>query len=230
MENNMQETQSMYRNLNKCLNCKIRSKIFCDKLNEDCLDQISKEVRHENLPKGSVILSQNDDIFNIFNIIHGIIKVYQLNENGDEQIIGFLYPGDFFGSHEGGRYEFYAQSITPVKLCKIPIKEFKKYLSLNKELHDSFYVAVVNELKLARMQINILAKYSAEEKVLDFLKMISVKQVGHGQPENPINLQMTRSDIANYLGLKIETVSRAITKLRVKNIINVNENGLLMLN
>ena len=57
----MQETQSMYRNVNKCLNCKIRSKIFCAKLNEDCLDQISKEVRHENLPKGSVILSQNDE-------------------------------------------------------------------------------------------------------------------------------------------------------------------------
>ena len=76
----------------------------------------------------------------------------------------------------------------------------------------------------------MLAKYNAEEKVLDFIKMISQRQTKHGQPHNPVYLIMARVDIANYLGLRIESVSRAITKLKVKKNISINEHGFIILN
>jgi len=202
-----------------CNKCEIRSKLFCSKLEQVELKELSNTVTHLEFPKDTNILSEGDPITHIYNIIYGMVKVYQLKANGDEQIIGFLYPGDFFGSHEGGTYDFYTQTIVPSKLCKIPINDFEKYLQNNRPVYDDFYDAVVNELKLARIQINILSQNNAEDRVIDFFKLISKKQVSYGMPQSPVTIPMSRYDIANYLALTTESVSRAITKLKNKQML-----------
>ena len=214
----------------RCVNCPIRSKIYCNCLDAEDLEDLSKSAQHKDLNKKVIVMSMGDEIKNIYNILNGIIKIYQLSNEGKEQIIGFLYPGDFFGSHEGGQYQFFAETISEVRLCKIPIQKFRKHINKNDDIRDKFYEAATNELSLAREQINMLAKYNAEEKVLDFIKMISQRQTKHGQPHNPVYLIMARADIANYLGLRIESVSRAITKLKVKKNISINEHGFIILN
>ena len=206
----------------KCKHCPIRSKIYCSSLDKDNLKDLSISAKHETFDKKVVVLSGGTSINSIYNILNGIIKVYQLNMEGEQQIIGFLYPGDFFGSHEGGNYQFFAETISQVKLCKIPIKKFKQYLNKKPSIKDRFYEATTNELSLAREHINILTKKSAEEKVLEFIKMISCRQAKIGQPINPVHLIMSRNDIANYLGLRLETVSRAFTKLKSNESISLN--------
>ena len=69
----------------------------------------------------------------------------------------------------------------------------KKHINKNDDIRNKFYEAATNELSLAREQINMLAKYNAEEKVLDFIKMISQRQTKHGQPHNPVYLIMSRA-------------------------------------
>ena len=214
----------------KCTHCPIRSKIYCSCLDKDNLKDLSISARHETFEKKVVILSCGKSIKSIYNILNGIIKVYQLNEEGEQQIIGFLYPGDFFGSHEGGNYQFFAETISQIKLCKIPIDKFKMHLDKDPNIKDRFYEATINELSLAREHINILTKNSAEEKVLDFIKMISSRQDKMGQPINPVHLIMPRNDIANYLGLRLETVSRAFTKLKAKELISLNSFESIILN
>lgn len=213
-----------------CTHCEIRSKLFCSKLKEKELEQLSKSVSQLEYPKDTEILSQGEDITHIYNVVNGMVKVYQINAKGDEQIIGFLYPGDFFGSHEGGKYDFYTKTIVPTRLCKIPIIDFRKYLNDNIPIYEDFYDAVVNELKLARTQINILAKKNADERVLDFFKILSNKQISYGQPSSPITLAMSRSDIANYLGLTTESVSRSLTRLKTNQIIKARSTNLFELN
>ncbi len=213
-----------------CTKCEIRSKLFCSKLKEKELMELSGSVAQLEYPKDTEILSQGDDITHIYNVVNGMVKVYQLNSNGDEQIIGFLYPGDFFGSHEGGKYDFYTKTIVPSKLCRIPLMDFKKYLANNLPIYEDFYSAVINELKLARTQINILAKKNADDRVIDFFKIISKKQVSYGQPESPVTLAMSRSDIANYLGLTTESVSRSLTRLKIKQILRAKSNNLFDIN
>ena len=213
-----------------CTKCEIRSKLFCSKLKEKELMELSGSVAQLEYPKDTEILSQGDDIIHIYNVVNGMVKVYQLNSNGDEQIIGFLYPGDFFGSHEGGKYDFYTKTIVPSKLCRIPLMDFKKYLANNLPIYEDFYSAVINELKLARTQINILAKKNADDRVIDFFKIISKKQVSYGQPESPVTLAMSRSDIANYLGLTTESVSRSLTRLKIKQILRAKSNNLFDIN
>lgn len=213
-----------------CTKCEIRSKLFCSKLKEKELMELSGSVAQLEYPKDTEILSQGDEITHIYNVVNGMVKVYQLNSNGDEQIIGFLYPGDFFGSHEGGKYDFYTKTIVPSKLCRIPLMDFKKYLANNLPIYEDFYSAVINELKLARTQINILAKKNADDRVIDFFKIISKKQVSYGQPESPVTLAMSRSDIANYLGLTTESVSRSLTRLKIKQILRAKSNNLFDIN
>ena len=212
-----------------CSKCEIRSKLFCSKLESKDLAVLSNSVVQLEFPKDSQILSEGDEITHIYNVINGMVKVYQLNSNGEEQIIGFLYPGDFFGSHEGGKYDFYTKTIIPTRLCKIPLLDFKKYLSDNIAVYEDFYEAVNNELKLARTQINVLAKKNADDRVLDFFKILSDKQVSYGQPKSPVTLAMSRSDIANYLGLTTESVSRSLTRLKIKQVIKARSNNLFEL-
>ncbi|MBT4654568.1 MAG: Crp/Fnr family transcriptional regulator [Gammaproteobacteria bacterium] len=214
----------------KCLHCPIRSKIYCSCLDVENLKDLSDKAKHETFDKKVIILSSGNEINSIYNILDGIIKVYQLNEDGNQQIIGFLYPGDFFGSHEGGQYQFFAETVSQAKLCKIPIKKFRMHLSKNAGIRDKFYEATTNELSLAREHINILTKNSAEQKVLDFIRMISLRQHKMGQPINPVHLIMPRIDIANYLGLRLETVSRAFTKLKANNSISLNNFDSIIIN
>ncbi len=198
----------------RCEKCLVRSKIFCDLLDQTSLRSLSTKVKHKFYTKDIIVLKKGDEIRYIYNVIKGNIKVYQLDVNGDIQVLGFLYPGDFFGSHEGGKYEYFAETIGHAMLCQIPIGDFRQYMENNPNIQESFYKSVVNELKLARTQIGLITRMTAEKRVVSFLNLLSEKQELLGQSNNPVVLPMKRKDIANYLGLSVETVSRIITKLR----------------
>ena len=193
--------------------------MFCNFLTNDDLKELSGKVKHKSYTKGLTVLEKGTDVNYIYNIIEGNIKIYQLDSNGEVHILGFLYPTNFFGSHEGRKYEYYAETIGHVLLCQIPINEFHLFLQNNPKIKESFYQTAINELRLARIQIGLLSKTTAEERVTRFLQIIADKQKSYGQPMNPVILPMKRLDIANYLGLTTETVSRVFSKLRGKHLI-----------
>ena len=209
------------RAVTRCSLCKIRSYSFCRCLKDGQLkifSEISSERTHTNREN---IFLQQEISTNLYNITEGNVKIYHLLSDGRIQIIGFLYPGDFFGSYRLGKYNYSAEAIGDIKLCVFKQEILDKYLEKNTNIVKELLHMISYELTLAQDRIGVLGKMNANERMAKFILNISNQRARIGWQDNPISLPMTRQDIADYLGLTLETVSREITKLKTSNIIKV---------
>ena len=142
-------------------------------------------------------------------------------DDGRIQIIGFLYPGDFFGSYKNGKYNYCAEAIGDVRVCVFEQKKLDEYIDKNMVLAKELLNQTSHELTLAQDRMGVLGKLDATERLAKFLMNISEQRKRIGWQNNPISLPMIRQDIADYLGLTIETVSREVSKLKTSNIVKV---------
>ena len=206
---------------NRCSECNIRPYSFCRCLKEEKLKEFSKISSEKKFKNKENIFLQQDDAKNIYNITEGNVKIYQLIDDGRIQIIGFLYPGDFFGSYKNGKYNYCAEAIGNARVCIFEQKKLDYYIENNMALAKELLNQTSHELTLAQDRMGVLGKLDATERLAKFLMNISEQRKRIGWKNNPLSLPMTRQDIADYLGLTIETVSREVSKLKTSNIVKV---------
>ena len=205
--------------INRCVVCKVRTYSFCRCLSEKKLDFFSNISFEKNFSNKENIFIQNDPATHLYNITEGNVKIYQLLDDGRIQIIGFLYPGDFFGSYKNNKYNYCAESIGDLKTCVFDQKILDKYLDENPILAKELLNKTSHELTVAQDRLTVIGKLNAIERIAKFLLNTSKQRNRIGWQKNPISLPMTRQDIADYLGLTIETVSREFSNLKSLNII-----------
>jgi len=207
--------------VNRCSICKVRTYSFCRCLDEDRLKDFSNVSFEKSFLNKQNIFLQNDQSDYLYNITEGNVKIYQLLDDGRIQIIGFLYPGDFFGSYRNNKYNYCAEAIGDLKTCVFNQKILDKYLDENPILAKELLNKTSFELTLAQDRLTVLGKLNAAERLVKFLLNISEQRNRIGWKNNPISLPMTRQDVADYLGITIETVSRELTNLKTSNIIKI---------
>jgi len=207
--------------VNRCTICKVRTYSFCRCLSEEKLQAFSNISFEKNFNNKDNIFLQNDPSTYLYNVTEGNVKIYQLLDDGRIQITGFLYPGDFFGSYRNNKYNYCAESIGNLKTCVFDQKILDKYLDENPVMAKELLNKTSFELTLAQDRLTVLGKLSATERIAKFLLNISHQRSRIGWQNNPISLPMTRQDIADYLGLTIETVSRELSNLKASNMIKV---------
>ena len=206
---------------NRCSICKIRSYSFCRCLEEDELEDFENISIERNFTNKETIFLQEEKSNNIYNITEGNVKIYQMLSDGRIQIIGFLYPGDFFGSYKTGKYNYSAEAIGDVRLCVFKQEVLDAYLEKNMNLAKELLHMTSHELTLAQDRIGVLGKMNANERVAKFIINISEQRARIGWQDNPVSLPMIRQDIADYLGLTLETVSREISRFKASNLIKI---------
>ena len=214
----------------RCNICKIRTYSFCRCLDEDKLQVFSRISFEKEYHDKQSIFIQNDTAKHLFNVTEGNVKIYQLLDDGRIQIIGFLYPGDFFGTYSNNKYNYSAESIGNLKTCVFEQKILDKYLDENPVLAKELLNQTSFELTLAQDRITVLGKLKAIERIARFLLNIAEQRKRIGWQNNPISLPMTRQDIADYLGLTIETVSREFSNLKSSNVIKFISSKQIYLN
>ena len=205
----------------RCSLCKIRSYSFCRCLNDDQLEIFSKVSFEKKFTDKENIFLQNDPSTHLYNITEGNVKIYQLLDDGRIQIIGFLYPGDFFGTYKNNKYNYSAEAIGNLRVCVFDQRVLDKYMDQNPILAKELLNQTSYELTLAQDRMTVMGRLNAIEKISIFFINISNQRKRIGWQSNPISLSMARQDIADYLGLTIETVSREISKLKTSNIIKI---------
>jgi len=205
----------------RCALCRIRSYSFCRALGDGKLKGFTSISAEKIYTDKQNIFLQNENSDSLYNITEGNIKIYQLLSDGRIQIIGFLYPGDFFGSYSKKKYNYSAESIGKTKVCVFKKDLLDAYLEKNMELAKELLNMTSHELMLAQDRIGVLGKLNANERMAKFVINISQQRSRIGWQDNPVSLPMTRQDIADYLGLTLETVSREITKLKTSKLIKV---------
>ena len=214
----------------RCSLCKIRSYSFCRCLNDENLEIFSKVSFEKKFTDKENIFLQNDPSTHLYNITEGNVKIYQLLDDGRIQIIGFLYPGDFFGTYKNNKYNYSAEAIGNLRVCVFDQRVLDKYMDQNPILAKELLNETSYELTLAQDRMTVMGRLNAIEKIAIFLINISNQRKRIGWQSNPISLSMARQDIADYLGLTIETVSREISKLKTSNIIKIISSKQLFIN
>ena len=205
----------------RCAVCKIRSYSFCRCLPEEKLKYFSGISVEKEFKNKQTIFLQQEEANNLYNITKGNVKIYRLLSDGRIQIIGFLYPGDFFGSYKKEKYNYSAESIGEVRSCVFNQTSLDNYLEKNMTLAMELLHMTSHELTLAQDRMGVLGKMNANERVAQFILNISDQRARIGWQNNPVSLPMTRQDIADYLGLTLETVSREISRFKTANIIKL---------
>jgi len=166
---------------------------------------------------GEALFSEGDEADSVYEVVRGMLRLYKLLPDGRRQITGFLSAGHFLGLAPEGVCVYTAEAITEVTLCRYKRKAFDHLIDEVPGFAKRLLAVASHELCAAQSQMLLLGRKAATEKVASFLLMMADQQGKDG--EATIDIPMTRSDIGDYLGLTIETVSRTLTKLRQDGLI-----------
>lgn len=161
---------------------------------------------------GATLFSEGDAADCVFEVVSGTLRLYKAMADGRRQITGFVSGGQLLGLSHQGSYMYTAEAVTPLTLRRYQRPAFERRIDEEPGLARRLLSAVANELRIAQDQMLLLGRKSAAEKVASFLLALASNE--DGEVAEGVELPMGRGDIADYLGLTVETVSRTFTKLR----------------
>jgi CRP/FNR family transcriptional regulator len=145
--------------------------------------------------------------------------------------VGFALPGDFLNLGLRETYGFSADAVGPVAVCRFGRIAYSSLVAEKPHLLQRLHEFAIHELTLAQEQMTLLGRRTAEEKVASFLLNLRQRwaRLAGGRPSVTVEVPMSRQDIADFLGLTIETVSRTFTKLSRDRTITIVPGGVRLL-
>ena len=161
-------------------------------------------------PAGSEIYAQDEEAGSLYRVEFGAVRVYRLLADGRRQISAFHLAGEIFGFEAGSTHHFFAEAI-----CATGVRIFR--LATGANVAGELLPLALQSLTRAQEHLLVLGRQTAMGRVAAFLLDMAERQGGL----DPVELPMQRSDIGDYLGLTIETISRVFSKLREKGIIRL---------
>lgn len=202
-----------------CSTCKIVGGCLAQQLTKAHDHSYQVVKNRKELSKGNHIFRGGDDAEAIYVVSSGSIKSYMLMEDGEEQVLNFYMPGDVFGLDAMGS-EYHVSStvaLEPTRVCKLPLSELQ-----DRALGRDFLNTISDNLLRDHNLMLMLARKDADGRLASFLVDMLNRTEAYSDSTDTIELTMTRQDIANHLGLVIETVSRAFRRFQDSGILEVS--------
>lgn len=207
-----------------CADCAVRDRSLCGALSNDELVALNQIGQRRKVARGETIIWAGDESVICANLLGGIMKLSASTSDGREQTVGLLYPADFVGRPFADQAGFTVTALTDAELCLFPRLQFEAVLHDHARMERLLLERTFSALEDARSRMLMLARRTAEERVASFLVDMA-DRVGNagcravtGGPVT-FDLPLARGEIAELLGLTIETVSRQLTRLKTAGII-----------
>ncbi len=209
-----------------CGNCRLNAICLPISLHVEDIDRLNNIVqRSKPLQKGEYLYRANDAFNSVFAIRSGAVKAVSVSDKGDEQVTGFYLPGEVVGM-DGLAENVYTNSVIALEtssVCEIPFNRLEELSLQIPTLQRHFLQLLSREIAQDQQIITLLSKGSAEARIASLLLSISARNGRRNLSTNDFILPMSRTDIGNFLGLTIETVSRIFTRLQKNNLIAVDK-------
>jgi CRP/FNR family transcriptional regulator len=206
-----------------CFGCAVRTTAMCRVLECDDLARMRRLGWTLRLKPGQSLFHEGDPANRVFTLTRGTLKLYKLLPDGRRQITGFMFPGDFLGIAIDEEHAFTAEALEDSQLCWYPRSRFDEFVEANPVVERELYRVAAHELAAAQRQMVLLGRKTAEEKVASFfVALLEGAEKLSGRTETMAELPMSRVDIADYLGLTKETVSRVLALLKNKRVVRLD--------
>ena len=206
-----------------CTGCVIRHLAVCDALSTEYADTLEAMARDVRLQAGQMLAREGDVRRYVFTVTSGALRRIRVLPDGRRLVAGFLMPGDFIGFSGASHYRHSIEAITDSVLCSIAQTDMRELCERHPGLEHDLLERACVELDATRNNLMALARMTPLERLAGFLLDMAARRQRQGLGGNQLVLPMTRTDIADYLGLTVETVSRSFTKLRQDGTIAAND-------
>ncbi|MGN1392934.1 MAG: fumarate/nitrate reduction transcriptional regulator Fnr [Succinivibrionaceae bacterium] len=209
-----------------CNRCIARNLCIANKsLDENTIQLIEKIIeRKRTIHKGEIIYKAGDEFKNLYAIRSGTVKIFSINEQGDEKITSFQMSGDIIGFDGIANYIHlsFAQALETISVCEIPFHDLSNIALQSRPLYYHLIKLMSIEISNKKNIMMIISTQSAEQRLASFLVNYSNNLAKRKMARHEIKLTMTRYEIGNYLSLTVETISRLLTKFTTNGYINVH--------
>jgi len=188
-------------------------------LNKEEKDYVQEFVIHKTFKPRETIYYPGEVADSIYIISSGKIRIYRLSENGKEQLVRMLIPGEFTGElalFKEGVYEAFAETLEDTTICMIKHSDFKKMLLKYPLVSTKMLEVLAKRLSTSEEQTTFISTETVRDRLIHYLSRIQ-------DINNRLQLDITKKDLASYLGTTPESLSREFTKL-------INDNTLTLIN
>ena len=198
-----------------CDLCTVREQSICADLGERELARVEKTMARRAVAKGRALMEEGEPNSSLFVLVRGSFRLSKHLEDGRRQITGFLFPGDFVGVRATESSAYTAEALEDSHVCHFPHNFLDSIAQDCPGVKDRLIARGQTEYHKAQDHIVLLGKKNAEERVESFLRLVA-KAIGSESESGhtTIPLPMSRQDVADYLGLRLETLSRTLAALK----------------
>lgn len=211
-----------------CGDCGVRDRALCGSLDDSQLAAFAALGSKRTLARGESLAHDGGEALLCANIRSGVLKLASVTREGSESIVGLLYAGDFVGEPFRDRHGFDVVALTDTELCVFPRAAFERALADNRRMEQLLLARTLADLERARGWLVRVARASAAARVAGFLDDMAQRlAISDCRRDAGIaagaqfELPLRRGEIADLLGLTIETVSRQMTRLRAAGVIDL---------
>ena len=216
-----------------CSACSLRELCLPVGLKKDDMSLLDAAIdRRRTLKAGQHVYRLRDSFEALYAIRSGFFKTYELSSDGHEQINGFHMTGEIMGMDAIGtdRHACSAIALEDCEVCIIPFARLEELLHEIPSLMQQFHRLMSREIAADHGMMMLLGTMSAEQKLAVFLANLSKRLDARGLSPTVLRLSMSREEIGNYLGLKLETVSRMFSKFQEDGLVQVERRNLTVTN
>ncbi|WP_262265748.1 helix-turn-helix domain-containing protein [Microvirga yunnanensis] len=193
------------------------------------LDCLFAHQPMDKLAVGEALFWEGDMVSNIFQMAEGCLRLYRILPDGRRAIMGFVFAGELLGLSCQGTYRYTAEAITPVRLRRLSRARLNAMGEGAEQLRALLMTRIFEEMSAAQQHIVVLGQLGAEERVAHFLVSATCRTGANLKRPVVVELPMTRQDIADYLGLTVETVCRVLSKFKRDGLIAPEGRHMLVL-
>lgn len=202
-----------------CDRCEVREQAICGDLDTEQRASLNRIGRRVSLQAGQTVMWEGDSSTLVANVIEGTLKLSTSTGDGREQIVGVVYASDFIGRPFGARTPHSVTALTDARLCLYPRGAFDGFAREHPALEHRLLRRTLDDLDRTRAWMLLLGRKNAREKVATFL--LDMCQRLRVDADGVIELPLSRQQIADVLGLTIETVSRQIGEMKRMGVITL---------
>ncbi len=212
-----------------CGECGLRDVCLVEGLNAADLDRLSGMVAtRRRIRRGEPLYRAGDRFDAVYPIRLGFFKTRVTSDDGREQVTGFPMPGDILGfdAISTGRFQCDAIALEDADVCVVPFENLESLTREFNALQHQLHRVLSREIVRDQGVMMLLGTMRAEQRIATFVLNLAQRFQQRGFSPREFILRMTREEIGNYLGLKLETVSRAFSKLQDDGIVTVDQKKL----
>jgi CRP/FNR family transcriptional regulator len=212
----------------QCGDCPIRHRAVCARCDADELSRLEQIKYYRSFQAGQTIIWSGDRMEFVGSVVTGIASLTQTMEDGRRQMVGLLLPSDFVGRPGRTSAAFDVTASTDLVMCCFRKKPFEDMMALTPHIAQRLLQMTLDELDAAREWMLLLGRKTAREKIASLISIIARREAAlhlrRATGSLTVDLPLTREEMADYLGLTLETVSRQISALKKDGVINLAGN------